>query len=74
MLTDSGNNGKQDVYKRQDQVEHVFVNMENKAVEMFRRGELDIMNVRKPEAVSYTHLRRAVRKRAVCWTAPRICP
>lgn len=32
-----------------DQVEHVFVNMENKAVEMFRRGELDIMNVRKPE-------------------------
>lgn len=23
--------------------------MENKAVEMFRRGELDIMNVRKPE-------------------------
>ena len=32
-----------------DQVEHVFVNLENKAVEMFRRGELDMMNVRKPE-------------------------
>ena len=31
-----------------DQVEHVFVNMENKAVEMFRRGELDIMNVLSP--------------------------
>lgn len=32
-----------------DQVEHVFVSLENKAVEMFRRGELDMMNVRKPE-------------------------
>lgn len=32
-----------------DQVEHVFVNLENKAIEMFRRGELDMMNVRKPE-------------------------
>lgn len=32
-----------------DQVEHVFVSLENKAVEMFRRGDLDIMNVRKPE-------------------------
>lgn len=32
-----------------DQVEHVFVSLENKAVEMFRRGDLDMMNVRKPE-------------------------
>lgn len=32
-----------------DQVEHVFVSLENKAVEMFRRGDLEIMNVRKPE-------------------------
>ena len=32
-----------------DQVEHVFVNLENKAIEMFRRGDLDMMNIRKPE-------------------------
>lgn len=32
-----------------DQVEHVFVNLENKAIEMFRRGDLDVMNIRKPE-------------------------
>lgn len=32
-----------------DQVEHVFVEMERKAVEMFRRGDLDMMNVRKPD-------------------------
>ena len=32
-----------------DQVEHGFVNLENKAIEMFRRGDLDVMNIRKPE-------------------------
>ena len=32
-----------------DQVEHVFVNLENKAIEMFRRGDLDMMNISKPE-------------------------
>lgn len=32
-----------------DQIDHVFVTLENKAVEMFRRGDLDIMNIRKPE-------------------------
>lgn len=30
-----------------DQVEHVFVNLENKAIEMFRRGDLDMMNIRQ---------------------------
>lgn len=32
-----------------DQVEHVFINMDNKAVEMFRRGDMDMVNIRKPE-------------------------
>lgn len=35
-----------------DQVEHVFVGLDNKAVEMFRRGDLDMMLVRKPEVWS----------------------
>ncbi len=32
-----------------DAIEHVFMNLENKAIEMFRRGEIDLMSVRKPE-------------------------
>ncbi len=32
-----------------DVIEHVFMSLENKAIEMFRRAEIDMMTVRKPE-------------------------